>query len=107
MASGASAVAKKRAKGKARKEKAEARAQEQEDTELIDDVRKVAGLTKDKVMVQINKHRLFEGNEPIPTRTVVRNLRAGPCKDLLTKLISYHINRSTHAAGTVQSDIHN
>ena len=76
-------------------------------TGLIDDVRKVAGLTKDKVMVQINKHCLFEGNEPIPTRTVVRNLHAGPCKDLLIKLISYHINRSTHAAGTVQSDIHN
>ena len=92
MALGESAVGKKHAKGKVRKEKAEVRAQEQEYTEL----------TKDKVVVQINKHCLFEGNEPIPTRIVVRNLHAGACKDLLIRLVSYHINQHIHAAGTVQ-----
>ena len=68
---------------------------------------KSLGLTKDKVMVQINKHHLFEQNEPISTRTVGRNLCSGPCKDLLIKILSYHINQCIHAAGTVQSDTHN
>jgi hypothetical protein len=61
-------------------------------TELVLDITKVDMLNAGNVILQINKHRSIGEDGLIPPKTPVRNLHAGPRKDLLKQVISRYLN---------------